>query len=89
MVTGCTTDKPVPWYAVILIKKNQRTFGLVKRCGGTYINKFWVITAGHCICNDLMNCSTIKTGVLAPDYNFTAAIHVSFNLTIANKIIKL
>jgi len=74
MVSDCSTDKPVPWYPVILIKEKK---GIdVKRCGGTYINKFWVITAGHCVCNDMLNCTTKETGELAPVYNFTDAFHV-------------
>jgi len=67
IVNGCDAAH-TPWYAYLSIDRN-------KRCGGTLINKFWVLTAGHCICNDKMICKR-EGKELVPSYNFTEEITI-------------
>jgi len=45
IVGGCTV-KGVPWYVYIYMPKRNTNM----RCGGTLINKFWVLSAAHCFC---------------------------------------
>ena len=60
---------PVPWYAYILMQKDLGQTSS-QRCGGTFINKFWVITAAHCVCNSKFTCKKTEKGY-TPEYNIT------------------
>ena len=44
IVGGCRAGH-IPWY--VLIEFPMHDDG---KCGGVLINKFWVLTAAHCIC---------------------------------------
>lgn len=48
IMNGSNTKKGEwPWYAAVFLKENQGTF----ICGGTLINRDFVLTAAHCIIN--------------------------------------
>ena len=54
----------LPWMAYIQIKKGQSKF----KCGGSIINNYWILSAGHCFCEQL-KCKPTKEGSLRIDYN--------------------
>ena len=43
IVGGCSAGH-TPWYVFIKLETT-------KRCGGSLINKFWVLSAAHCFCH--------------------------------------
>ena len=53
-----------PWMTFIQIKKDTSKFN----CGGSIINNYWILSAGHCFCEKL-KCKPTKKGDLRIDYN--------------------
>ena len=60
-----------PWmtHIQILNKKTKKRF----KCGGSIINNYWILSAGHCICEEL-KCKPSKQGNLKID--FTPQDHI-------------
>ena len=53
-----------PWMTFIQIQKDNSKF----KCGGSIINNYWILSAGHCFCEQL-KCKSTKRGNLIIDYN--------------------
>ena len=53
-----------PWMTFIQVKKDKSKFN----CGGSIINNYWILSAGHCFCEKL-KCKATKKGDLKIDYN--------------------
>ena len=53
-----------PWMTFIQVKKDKYKF----TCGGSIINNYWILSAGHCFCETL-KCKATKKGKLRIDYN--------------------
>ena len=62
IVGGCNAGH-TPWYTLFILTEDN------VKCGGALINKFWILSAAHCFCNeDYMNCNKVKNKWV-PDYD--------------------
>lgn len=53
-IVGDCVSGHVPWYALLVLPYDGA------KCGGAIINKFWVLTAAHCLCNGADKCKKRK-----------------------------
>ena len=60
-----------PWMTFIQIKKDNSKF----KCGGSIINNYWILSAGHCFCEQL-KCKPTKKGNLKIDYNLQEHVRI-------------
>ena len=64
IVGGCNAGH-TPWYTLFILTESN------VKCGGALINKFWILSAAHCFCNEeYMNCNKVKNKWV-PDYDIT------------------
>jgi hypothetical protein len=54
-----------PWITFISIKNKERNSKFV--CGGSIINNYWILSAGHCFCEKL-KCKPSEGGHLKIDF---------------------
>ena len=52
------------WMTFIQIRKEKSKY----KCGGSIINNYWILSAGHCFCEQL-KCEPTEKGSLKIDYN--------------------
>ena len=62
IVGGCKAGH-VPWYVFFSLKQRMK-------CGGSLINKFWILSAAHCFCNSRLTCERIDNK-WRPTYNIS------------------
>lgn len=51
-MVGGTEEKPRPWLAQIISSQGEE-FEAARKCGGTLINHWYVLTASHCVCDTM------------------------------------
>ena len=66
-----------PWMAYMQVKTIAT--GQIGSCGGSIINKRWVLTAGHCLCHE-NPCKKSEKGETELDYNATENVLVALGL---------
>jgi len=68
IVGGEDVNNTNPWYVFLLLKPRRRFDNF--RCGASLLNREWVVTAAHCLCNDKINLNCAREGQqLVPKYN--------------------
>ena len=67
IVGGCAASH-VPWYVKVELP-NDSPNG--PSCGGVLINKFWILSAGHCFCDEKKRKCKIKGNKQIPKYDVT------------------
>ena len=70
-----------PWMTFIQIKKDNSRF----QCGGSIINNYWILSAGHCFCEQL-KCKPTKRGNLRIDYNPQEHVQIIIGLKDIDRI---
>ena len=67
---GCKAGH-VPWYVFFNLKK-------MMKCGGSLINKFWILSAAHCFCNSRLTCERLDNK-WRPTYNISDFNEIEVN----------
>ena len=67
IVGGCAASH-VPWYVKVQLPGGTDTG---PSCGGVLINKFWILSAAHCFCNENIGECKIQGNKQIPKYDVT------------------
>ena len=65
-----------PWMTFIKIRNKKKR----SQCGGSIINNYWILSAGHCFCEHL-KCKPSKKGNLKIDFTPQDHIQIVTGLT--------
>ena len=61
----------MPWYVFFSLKQKMK-------CGGSLINKFWILSAAHCFCNSRLTCERVDNK-WRPTYNISDYDEIEVN----------
>jgi hypothetical protein len=77
---------PRPWMVYIQLKAKDPRDTRIGRCAGSIINKRWILTAGHCLCESLPCKTDGKDGSLSVKYKVSKYIRLIVGLKDLNVI---